>query len=403
MSLSILWLARTLPLPLNSGDRIYTAKLVEAVASAGTSVVFVGLANPDEPMLDRGVLKPIVQWRLVPGTPRSRIPSLLSPLPMVGARFATHNYHSVIGKELAGHSYDAVVFDHYALDWALPDVKRLSRSRPVLVHVAHDFETDVTAQIAGNYSGDPIRKFLLRKNAAKTAQAERRLAQSCDLLACLTTHDRAGFLAINPALQTIVLPPGYSGAKQATRTLDPEVPRRVVIVGSFQWIAKQMNLERFMQAADGVFAKHGIELQIIGFVPPDVQARMSSQFPFARFRGFVDDLTGELQQARLALVPEETGGGFKLKTLDYIFSRVPVAAIENALNGIPEQLKSQFIVASDLQQLVARVVMSIDDNARLNAMQNKAFALAEGLFDWDTNGRQFVTALQAVRTAKNAA
>src|SRR5690242_12905218 len=107
MSLSILWLARTLPLPLSAGDRVYTAKLVEAVARAGANVGFVGLANPDEPMGDRGVLESIVRWRLVPGTPRSLIPSLLSPLPKVGARFATDNYRWVIGKELAEHHHDA--------------------------------------------------------------------------------------------------------------------------------------------------------------------------------------------------------------------------------------------------------------------------------------------------------
>ena len=271
------------------------------------------------------------------------------------------------------------MFDHYAMDWALNDVKRLSRNEPALVHVAHDFETDVTAHIAANFSGDPLRRFLLRKNAVKTARAEQRLAQSCDVLACLTAHDRSGFVALNHSLRTIVLPPGYSGSRQAARILGPAVPRRVVIVGSFRWIAKQMNLEHFMRAADGVFAKHGIELHIIGFVPPEVQTRLSSQFPFARFRGFVDDLTGELQQARIALVPEETGGGFKLKTLDYIFSRVPVAALGNALNGIPENLKAQFIIADDLHQLVARVVEAVDDTARLNGMQDHAFMLAEGL------------------------
>ena len=102
MTLSILWLGRTLPLPLNSGDRVYTAMLAGAVARAGASVVFLGLGNPDEPMGDLTVLEPRVQWRLVPGKPRSRIQSLFSLLPMVGARFATANYLSVLKKSSPG-------------------------------------------------------------------------------------------------------------------------------------------------------------------------------------------------------------------------------------------------------------------------------------------------------------
>jgi hypothetical protein len=67
VSLSILWLGRIFPLPLNAGDRVYSAGLVGAVARAGARVVFLGLSNPDEPMGALTDLEPMVQWRLVPG------------------------------------------------------------------------------------------------------------------------------------------------------------------------------------------------------------------------------------------------------------------------------------------------------------------------------------------------
>ena len=95
------------------------------------------------------------------------------------------------------------------------------------------------------------------------------------------------------------------------------------------------------------------------------------------------------------MVPEETSGGFKLKTLDYIFGRVPVAAIESALNGIPDRLKSQFALARDLRTLVSRVIETIDDTQRLNDMQNRAYTLAEGAFSWEINGRQLVAAIDS--------
>lgn len=403
MTPSILWLGRTLPLPLNSGDRIYSAKLAGAVARAGAQVVFLGLGNPDEPMGDLDSLDPGVRWELVAGKPRPRLLSLFSPLPIVGARFATTSYRKALKRELESREYNAVVFDHYGLDWAVEEVRRFSRTRPALVHLAHDFETDVTAQIAANFSGNPIKKFLLSRNATKTALAEQRLAKKCDIVACLTNHDRAGFVAINPLLLTVILPPGYSGVKQPPRVLGSAVARRTVIVGSFQWIAKQMNLERFMAEASEAFVKHDIELHIIGFVPKDVQSRLSQRFPFAHFRGFVTDLGKEFQCARIALVPEETGGGFKLKTLDYIFNRIPVAAIDSALNGITEELKSNFIIANDLKDLVVQIVQTIDDLDRLNTMQRKAFSISEGLFDWDHNGRQLLNVVETVREQSGAA
>jgi hypothetical protein len=38
MGLSILWLGRTLPLPLRSGDRVYSARSIGAVARDGARV-----------------------------------------------------------------------------------------------------------------------------------------------------------------------------------------------------------------------------------------------------------------------------------------------------------------------------------------------------------------------------
>src|SRR5262245_5944037 len=120
----------------------------------------------------------------------------------------------------------------------------------------------------------------------------------------------------------------------------------------------------------------------------------STEASFDTFRGFVDDLNREFQKARVALVPEETGGGFKLKILDYIFGRVPIAAIESALKGIPERRKPEFLVAEDLSTLVRKIIETIDDTERLNLMQTRAFELAEDVFNWDVNGRRFLEELK---------
>ena len=395
MSLSILWLGRILPLPLNAGDRVYSAQLVGAVARAGAKVVFFGLNNPDEPTDGLTHLEPMVQWRQVPGTPRSRFTSLLSTLPMVGARFATRQYQKEIARELATNVYDAVVIDQYGMGWALSEVEQLARNDPVIVHLAHNFETELTADIARNFSGDAVRKLLLSENARKTRLMEQKLVRRCRLLITLTDHDGAAFTAINPALQSIVLPPGYSGPKQKKRIIDKAVPRRAIIVGSFSWIAKQMNLRRFLEVASAPFAQHGIELHLIGLVPDSLKSQLQARFPWVVFRGFVDDLNREFENARIALVPEETGGGFKLKILDYIYGRVPIGAIDSSLEGIPDQIKLWFLIADDLQTLVNNVVDTIDDIARLNMMQDRAFALAENAFSWDVNGRRFVNAVES--------
>ena len=182
----------------------------------------------------------------------------------------------------------------------------------------------VTDQIARNFSADWIRKYLLRHR--------------CNLLVALTAEDSAAFNEINQSLECMVLPPGYAGVKHPARSLNQTVPRRAIIVGSFSWIAKQMNLERLLEAATVVFTRQQIELHVVGLVPSPFLPHLRSRFPWVVFQGFVDGLGEEFRHARIALVPEEIGGGFKLKIPDYIYSRVPIAAVETALNGIPIQL-----------------------------------------------------------------
>ncbi len=396
MTLSILWLGRIIPIPFNAGDRVYSAQLSGAVARQGADLAFLGLENPDERDGSLADLEPRVRWRRVRGAAHSRLRSLFSPLPMVGARFATAQYRKAIAGELEKNDYDVIVIDQYGMSWAVAHVRNFSRNRPLLVQLAHNFETDLNDQIARNFSGDFIRKRLLRENARKTRLAEQHLAHSCNLLVTLTEEDRDAFGGINPSMPSIVLPPGYAGVKQNTRSLNETVPRRAIIIGSFRWIAKQINLERLLDAASVIFTQCGIELHIVGFVPEPLLSRLQARFPWVVFRGFVDDLGEECRAARVALIPEEVGGGFKLKTLDYIFSRVPVASVEAALNGIPDRLKAHFIVESDIGALLRAIVKVIDDIDRLDRMQKRAFEVAEGLFNWDTNARRLLGALTSL-------
>lgn len=393
MTVSILWLGRIVPVPFNAGDRVYSAQLAAAVARQGAHVAFLGLENIDDEGGNIDQLEPRIQWKIVPGTPRSKLRYLVSSLPMVGARFATTQYRQTIAQQLGSAVYDVVVFDQYGMSWAIPYVQRFARNRPVLAHIAHNFETRLTDQIARNFGGDFVRKALLKENAKKTRLAEQKLAHSSNLIVTLTEEDRAAFNEINPSAASIVLPPGYAGSKQHVRSLNERVPRRAIIVGSFSWIAKQINLERLLKAASGLFTQRGIELHVVGSVPGPLLARLQSEFPWVVFRGFVDDLSEEFRSARVALVPEEVGGGFKLKILDYMFSRVPIATVETALNGIPSQLKPHFLIERDISALLEAVVAAIDDIDRLNAMQKHAFELAEGLFNWDVNGRRLLEAL----------
>ena len=122
------------------------------------------------------------------------------------------------------------------------------------------------------------------------------------------------------------------GSRIAYREINDKTPRRALIFGSAMWLAKQMNLIKFTVGADQLFYEREIELWVVGNIPDHLT---KNHFLATRVLGFVADLEPIFRGVGIGIVAERTGGGFKLKVLDYIFNRVPIAAIKGSIAGLP--------------------------------------------------------------------
>jgi glycosyltransferase involved in cell wall biosynthesis len=390
----ILWLARSIPLPLHSGDKVYTGKLVSSICEAGVNVRYVGLA--DEPCEPPGPdLSPKIDWTIVPGSKRSVLAGLLSNEPMVGARYGTNAYRRTVRSLLRQTRPDVVVLDQYGLAFILPVLRSADYSGH-LIHIAHDFETMVTRDLARAYERSWVQRFALSLNAHKAKRAEMRLAKSSQLVVTLTERDAAEFHRIG-ARRTLVLPPGYDRPVLFEPWSPKQRANRVVIIGSFEWIAKQLNLSNFLLEVDHSFAAAGIVIDVVGTIPETLRAHLQPRLRATQFHGFVDDPSQIFRRSRYGLVIEETGGGFKLKTLDYIFNGLPVAALRGSLEGVPDAVAAHFLVEGNVSSLGNAIIATIGDEQRLCSMRSGALAAAKNKFDWGNNARSFISALQDLR------
>jgi glycosyltransferase involved in cell wall biosynthesis len=393
-----LWLARTLPFPADSGDLAYSAGLADALGEAGAEVTFAGLKRPGAARGWQGA-SPRVEAFGIDGAPRPGWRALLSPLPLVGARHATPEYRDDLLGLLARRRWDAIVVDHYGMSWVLPHLARFHAwlgRRPPVVYVSHNHEAALTRDIARDAVGDPLRRALLKLNAAKVARAERTLIAGADLLSAITEPDAQEFLAERPDARIVVLSPGYAGHRAFFRTIDEAVPRRVVVFGSYRWTAKQLNLERLLEATDGPFRKAGVELLVVGTIADDFRRRLEQRYGAARFAGYVPEARTLLESARLGIVAEPTGGGFKLKYLDYVFHGLPVATLPGSMVGLPTTVAAAMIVRPDLALLAAAIVEAIDDLPRLNDLQRAAIAEASPAFEWADRGHLLRRAIEDI-------
>lgn len=395
MSARGLWIARAQPFPLDTGDRIYSARLLRAVAEAGADITFTGFAASD------GRTPPAdwpVRWRTVPGAPHGTARSLLSTMPLVGAAHATPAYRQLV-EELAQEHWDFVVFDQYGMGWAMaPFVRhRAGGPAPVLVHVAHDHEASVYASLVKGFKGSVFKHAALWQNWHKTGMIERRIARTVDLVTAITDEDAQLFKKDAPGTASVVLTPGYDGVVSHRLQMPADTPRNVIMVGNYHWVAKSENLRQFVAAADALFHSNGITLHVIGGIPDELAAQLRSTSRATVIHGFVDDIAAHFAQARIAIVPETIGGGFKLKFLDYIFNRVAVATLAHAAAGLPQDIRKAMICSADIDALAQDIVAAIGDTPRLDDLQQRAYVVAESRYRWLDRGRAL---LDAVRTAR---
>jgi len=393
--MKILWLTFHDPVPAISGQYLYSSGLISAVGRAGVAVDVAALARPDGRHFNEQ-REGTITWHLAAGGEWQSSERLLSRLPRITLRCATSNMRSSVESLLKANRYDAIVFDSICVGWALSlKTLREAARNAVLVHIAHNHERTAAERMAERESRF-FRKLIRQDEARKIDALERRLIAQSHFSTSNTPEDLATFESENPGKRFLLLPPGYSGRRVASRRIDPNVPRRAILVGSFNWEPKRTSLEAFLDVAAPLFSSSRIEFQVVGSAEESYLDWLRSRFPSVVFTGRVPEIFDRLAKARIAVVPDYLGG-FKLKSLDYAFNRIPIFALQGSVPGVPLEEGRSVRLFSDYLSLAQGIVDQIDSFDLLNTLQVAAYRDFAPLFDWARIGEDLVENIERER------
>lgn len=389
--MKLLWIARWDSRNPTDGQLLYTEGLLSSLAPNGASVEVLATVREEI----AGIPAPAERTHLAPW-PWPRSLSLFTSLSSDAAKQRTRAFGRALDAALTRHP-DAIVFDYYATGWAIDAVKaycaKRGKDRPFIIYVSHNHEASLRRTVADQYKGKALMRWAVRRDAAKAGALEDRLVEAADLIATNTDEDAAFYRAAWPSKRFVTVTPAYGGAVRPAGAITPRTARRAIMMGSLLWIAKQENLRRFVEAADSRFAAAGIELLVLGRSEPAFLETITRLSSSVRALGFVEDPLPLLYDSRIGLMPDELGGGFKHRIVNYIFNGVPVATIRSQAAGLPLDLDNDLIATDTVDELVDAIVMAIDDVDRLNAMAAQAQAKCEGRFDWRSRGKTLLDAI----------
>lgn len=392
-ALRCLWLTRMDPVPPDAGDLTYSFHLLSSLGRAGARLTVLAMCR----ISDRARTASMngIEWVIIrsesdrTASGRVGVRSLFSHLPNVATQYNNASFRRALGTQMA-RDWDAIVVDHLGMGWTWPAVQAYRRRKPgvVLVFVAHGYEGDFRRTMAQNFKGHIFRKLALHVDAVKAGRLERAIVRSSTLFSTITSEDRDRFGNLPTS---IVLTPGYAGVSSPVSTISSTTPRRALMFGTALWLAKQLNLMEFVEAADELFSHHQIELWVVGRVANQLHIRNARA---TRFLGFIEDPKPIFRSVRIGIVAERIGGGFKLKALDYIFNRVPVAALSGSIAGLPLTSGLHYLSFQSIRELAEGVAAVIDDVGRLNSLQEAAYEKCYTGFDWNERGRTLYDAIQ---------
>lgn len=382
-----LWITRQDPRPADSGELIYSLGLLRSLAAQpGMEITVLAhhAARPCEGL-------PSVKWELHGTIPGGRLKSLASMLPGDAYRLGNPAQRTALAL-LLEKKWDRIIIDQAACAWALPMIGGETK----IVYIAHNHETEVRRQVATDGGSSFPMRMALQYDALKYGRMERSLCQRADLISAITPRDADSFRGEAPGKPVCILPPGYGGEIPAgpARPITAETPRRVVLAGAFEWFAKRLNLEAFLQAAAGPFQAAEIGFQVVGKAEQSWFDALAREHPWASFKANVPSVAPYLDEARIGLIPEALGGGFKLKALDYIFRGLPLASVEAALSGVPIDPLTDAIAAADPESLAREVAAKIDDLRFLNQAAASALDACRTAFRWEDRGITLARALE---------
>lgn len=377
--MTFLWLTRFAPYPpLRGGDIEYSRELLHSLARAAKVQVLAyavdGVTVPqDTPMA----------WELLPYRRPAPWRGFMTSLPDVAFRFKSDAY---LERAIAlAAQAEAVFVDFIGMAWLVKPLRAALRAKGItipVIMITHNHEGAMRLQAARSAAFP--RRLLLHFDASKAARLEQDSNRIADGVTGIIQEDVDAF-RLQCDTPTKVILPGYRGAMRAVRSVTEATPRRATIIGNRNSSHKVAVLDHALAIFSAMGTDKQVALEVGG--AGDFSAT-APRYPAVTFRNFIEDLPAYLDSIRVALIPDDLGGGFKMRALTLAALRVPILGLRSAMVGTTFVPNLHYHAVDTLEEMASSLPSLMDDFQYLNNLQEAAYNHCLSNFDWNERGIQ---------------
>lgn len=269
---------------------------------------------------------------------------------------------------------------------------KLTGKKVKVVYSSHNYESALQKEIKEYHQKSKNRSFykifIFSIIYYYTRIIENLSVKLSDFVLCVSEDDKNQFIKNYKAKshKIIVVPNGIDTKKllnsSRNKTKYGLDPNKISLIfhGSYSYYP---NFEAFEVIRDYIYPKFKNELQHIEFVIAGGDLPVSESRNGLKLLGYVDDIYSLIKSSDMAIVPIKTGGGTKLKVLDYLGMGLPIVTTKKGIEGINAENGIHALILEDINNnFVESIRFLIKNKNKRKEMSINAKKLSEE-YGWE--------------------
>ena len=228
------------------------------------------------------------------------------------------------------------------------------------------------------------RKWLLERDWRLLQTYEGRICRDFDAVLTVSDVDKGALEKVAGELpEAYVIPIAVDTDELAPVRRSPAASH-IVHVGTMYW---PPNIDGILWFAREVLSKvrevlPEVEFDIIGARPPDEIRRLAEEDPRIHVTGYVEDVTGYLENAGVLIVPLRAGGGMRVKILNALSQELPMVSTTIGCEGILTQDGKDLLIADTPEEFAQACVRLLKEHSLGEELGRNGRALIQEHYDY---------------------